>query len=87
MQDIADAVALLQKYVSWQDRLHGTKSILFLWENGSHPSRPWFDLKFFAILDCRYSGHSPQTGYVTFLVSLGVSEFIIQAVRHWSSEA
>ena len=86
MQDVANAVALLQKYVSWQDCLHSAKSTLFLWENGSHLSRSWFDLKFFAILDC-CCGHSPQTGYVTFLVSLGVSESIIQAVGHWSSEA
>jgi hypothetical protein len=26
-------------------------------------------------------------GYATFLASLGISEMIIQAVGHWSSEA
>jgi hypothetical protein len=39
------------------------------------------------ILDRRYGGHSPRTGYTTFLASLGVSESIIQVVSHWSSEA
>ena len=87
MQDVANPVALLCKYVSWRDRLHGAKSALFLQENGSNPSRSWFDLKFFAILDRRYGGHSPRTGYATFLASLGVSESIIQAVGRWSSDA
>jgi hypothetical protein len=87
MQDVANPVALLRKYVSWRDRLHGAKSALFLREDGSNPSRSWFDLKFFAILDRRYGGHSPRTGYATFLASLGVSESIIQAVGRWSSDA
>ena len=86
-QDVANPVTLLRKYVSWRDHLHGTKSALFLQENGSHPSRSWFDLKFFMILDRCYGSHSPQTGYATFLASLGVSESIIQAVGRWSSEA
>ena len=87
MQDVANPVALLKRYVSWHDRIHGTKMALFLWKNGSHPSRSWFELKLFAILDRRYGGHSLWTGYATFLASLGVPESIIQAVSRWSSEA
>ncbi|KAF8221871.1 hypothetical protein L208DRAFT_1527662, partial [Tricholoma matsutake] len=86
-QDVANPVALLWEYVSWRDRLHGARSALFLWENGLHPSRSWFDLKFFTILDCRYGGHSPRTGYTTLLASLGLSESIMQAVGRWSSDA
>ena len=86
-QDIANPVLLLNNYVTLRDQIHGAKTALFLRENGSHPSRSWFELKFFAVLDQRFGGHAPRTGYATFLASLGVSETIIQAVGHWSSEA
>lgn len=78
---------MLWDYTRLRDRLHGAKMALFLRENGSHPSRSWFEIKFFAVLDRRFGGHSPRTGYATFLASLGVSESIIQAVGRWSSEA
>jgi hypothetical protein len=86
-QEIADPVLMLRDYTRIRDRLHGAKSGLFLRENGSHPSRSWFEMKFFTVLDRRFGGHSPRTGYATFLASLGVSESIIQAVGRWSSEA
>jgi hypothetical protein len=86
-QDIANPVLLLQDYMVLRDRIHGAKTALFLRENGSHPARSWFELKFFAVLDRRFGGHSPRTGYATFLASLGISESIIQAVGRWSSEA
>jgi hypothetical protein len=86
-QEVADPVSLLKEYLCWRDCLHGAKAALFLCENGSHPSRSWFDLKFFAILDRRFGGHSARTGCATFLASLGVSELVIQAIGHWSSEA
>ena len=86
-QDIANPVLLLKNYVTLRDRIHGAKTALFLRENGSHPSRSWFKLKFFAVLDRCFAGHSPRTGYATFLASLGVSETIIQVVGRWSSEA
>ena len=86
-QDIANPVLLLREYARLRDHLHGAKTALFLRENGSHPSRSWFELKFFAVLDRRFGGHSPRTGYATFLASLGISESIIQAVGRWSSEA
>lgn len=69
------------------DSHHGTKAALFLHENGSHPTRSWFDVKFFAILHHLFGGQSPRTGYATFLASLGVSETIIQAIGQWSLEA
>ena len=86
-QDVADPVATLNEYVRRRDKLHGAKMALFLRENGSHPARSWFELKFFAVLDQRFGGHLPRTGYATLLASLGVSESIIQAVGRWSSEA
>lgn len=86
-QEVANPVSLLKEYLCLRDRLHGAKAALFLRENGSHPSRSWFDLKFFAILDRRFGGHSARTGCATFLASLGVSESVIQAIGRWSSEA
>ena len=86
-QDVADPVSLLWTYVQLQDCLHGAKAALFLHKNGSHLTRSWFELKFFAVLDRQFGGHSPRTGYATFLVSLGIPESIIQAVGQWSSEA
>jgi hypothetical protein len=86
-QDIADPVLLLKDYVALCDPIHGAKAALFLREDGSHPSRSWFELKFFAVLDRRFGGHSPRTGYATFLASLGMPESIIQAVGRWSSDA
>jgi hypothetical protein len=86
-QDVANPVALLQEYLCRRDRLHGAKASLFLREDGSHPSRSWFDTKFFSILDRRFGGHSARTGCATFLSSLGVSESVIQAIGCWSSEA
>ncbi|KAF8228045.1 hypothetical protein L208DRAFT_1293556 [Tricholoma matsutake] len=86
-QDVANPLRRQPINMSWHDHLHGARSALFLQENGSHPSRSWFDLKFFTILDRRYSGHSPWTGYATLLASLGLSESIIQAVGCWSSDA
>ncbi|KAF8218767.1 hypothetical protein L208DRAFT_1469637 [Tricholoma matsutake] len=76
-QDVADPVFLLQEYLCWRDRVHGAKASLFLRENGSHPSRSWFNSKFFKILDCHFGRHSARTGCATFLSSLGVSESII----------
>jgi hypothetical protein len=86
-QDVANPVSLLQQYLRQRDCLHGAKASLFLQENGSHPSRSWFDSKFFTILDRRFGGHSARTGCATFLALLGVSESVIQAIRCWSSEA
>jgi hypothetical protein len=86
-QDVADPVLLLQDYVQLRDHLHGAKAALFLRENGTHPTHSWFELKFFAVLDHRFGGHSPCTSYAMFLASLGISESIIQAVGRWSSEA
>jgi hypothetical protein len=86
-QDVADPISLLQEYVAQHDGHHGARAALFLHENGSHPTRSWFDMKFFTILDHRFGGHSPRAGYTTFLASLGVSETIIQAIGRWSSKA
>jgi hypothetical protein len=58
-QDVADPVSMLKKYLLLRDHIHGAKAALFLHEDGSHPLRSWFEHKFFAILDCRFGGHSP----------------------------
>jgi hypothetical protein len=86
-QDVINPASLLKEYLILRDQAHGAKTALFLCENGNHPSCSWFELKFFAILDHQYGGHSPCTGYATFLASLGVLETVIQAVGCWSSEA
>ena len=60
---------------------------LFVRHDGSFPNRSWFDAKFFSILDRAYGGHSARAGGTTFYASLGLSEDVIQALGHWSSQA
>ena len=45
-QDIANPVLLLQDYMVLCDSIHGTKTALFLQENGSHPSHYGLILNF-----------------------------------------
>jgi len=49
--DVACPVQLLLDYVSRRDAVHHGRSPLFLTEQGLHPTRQWFDRKFFAFLD------------------------------------
>ena len=86
-QEVADPVTLLAEYVALRDTRHGAHSALFLREDGSHPTRSWFDSKFLTVLDRRFGGHSPRAGGATFYAGLGVSESIIQALGRWSSAA
>jgi hypothetical protein len=84
---IACPVQLLHRYISRRDAVHGCRSPLFLTELGLHPTRRWFDKRFFTILDRSFGGHSPRAGGATFYASLGLSEDIIQALGRWSSVA
>jgi hypothetical protein len=86
-QEIANPVSLLQDYVKCRDAVHGGRAALFIRENGSHPTRSWFDAKFFKVLNRSFGGHSPRAGGATFYASLGLSEDIIQALGRWSSKA
>ncbi|KAJ7722279.1 hypothetical protein DFH07DRAFT_679508, partial [Mycena maculata] len=78
VQDIADPVNLLHEYIGRRDTLHGACAALFLREDGSTPTRSWFDKRFFAMLSHEYGGHSPRAGAATFYASLGLSESVIQ---------
>jgi hypothetical protein len=69
------------------DRKHGAHTALFLCEDGQNPTCSWFDAKFFAVLGHDYRGHSPCAGGATFLVGLGLSKEIIQAIGRWLSAA
>jgi len=86
-QETADPVSLLREYTVLRDRHHGARAALFIREDGRHPSRAWFDSKFFSILGHDYGGHSPRAGGATFFASLGLSEDVIQAIGRWSSRA
>jgi hypothetical protein len=86
-QEIADPVSLLCQYIAKRDIRHGARAALFLREDGSIPTRSWFDKKFFALLSREYGGHSPRAGAATFYASLGLSESVIQAIGRWSSAA
>jgi hypothetical protein len=86
-QQIANPVTLLQDYTKRRDAIHGARAALFIRENGSHPTRSWFETKFFAILNRSFGGHSPRAGGATFYASLGLSEDVIQALGRWSSKA
>lgn len=86
-QAIADPVLLLRYYVSLRDLAHGARAALFLRCDGSHPTRSWFDHRFFALLSREFGGHSARAGGATFYASLGLSEDVIQAIGRWSSTA
>lgn len=87
-QAVANPIALLERYVSRRDQIHGAKTALFLSEDGFVPTRSWFDGHFFKSLSRKeFGGHSPRAGGATFLARLGVSEDVIQAIGRWSSEA
>jgi hypothetical protein len=86
-QNIADPVSLLQDYVHIRDTIHGARRALFLREDGSHPTRAWFDSKLFSFVDKSFGGHSPRAGGATFYAALGLSESVIMALGRWSSEA
>ncbi len=86
-QDVANPVALLAEYITFRDRLHGATASLFLREDGSQPTRSWFDSILFSILDRSFGGHSARAGGATYYASLGLSEDIIQALGRWSSAA
>ena len=86
-QRSADPVSLLQDFVTARDKLHGARNALFLCKDGSHPTRAWFDAKLFSFVDRSFGGHSARAGGATFYASLGLSESVIMALGHWSSEA
>ncbi|KAF5373479.1 hypothetical protein D9615_009462 [Tricholomella constricta] len=86
-QEVVDPVALLREYASRRDRLHGGRPALFLRTDGSHPTRSWFERKFFSVLSRDFGGHSPCAGGATFYASLGLTEDVIQALGRWSSSA
>jgi hypothetical protein len=86
-QQVADPVSLLQHYVNIRDSIHGARKALFLREDGSHPTRAWFDSKLFSFVDKSFGGHSARAGGATYYASLGLSESIIMALGRWSSEA
>ncbi|KAJ6613359.1 hypothetical protein B0H10DRAFT_2222267 [Mycena sp. CBHHK59/15] len=86
-QEIADPVSLLHQYVGKRDSCHGACTALFLREDGSIPTRSWFDKKFFALLSRDYGGHSPRAGAATFYASLGLSEsFIASSIKPVSAD-
>jgi hypothetical protein len=86
-QNVADPVTLLHEYVHLRDKTHGARRALFLREDGSHPTRAWFDSRLFSFVDRSFGGHSARAGGATFYASLGLSESIIMALGRWSSEA
>jgi len=85
--DKACPVWLLSSYVTWRDTIHHGRSPLFLMEQGHHPTRQWFDRRFFSSFDRSFGGHSLRAGGATYFASLGLSEDIIQALGRWSSQA
>ena len=86
-QDAADPVSLLKQFVHIRDSLHGARRALFLCENGSHPTRAWFDTKLFSFVDRSFGGHSARAGGATHYAALGISESVIMALGRWSSKA
>lgn len=86
-QEVANPVTLLLAYTRLRDTRHGARSPLFLRENGTHPSRSWFEHRLFTLVDHSFGGQSARAGGATFYASLGISEDILQALGRWSSSA
>lgn len=86
-QEAADPITLLQEFVRARDAIHGARRALFLREDGSHPTRSWFDSKLFSFVDRSFGGLSPRAGGATFYAALGLYESIIMALGCWSSVA
>lgn len=86
-QDVADPTSLLREYIQWRDSIHHARPALFMREDGSHPTRSWFESKLFTIVDRSFGGQSARAGGATFYASLGLSEDVIQALGRWSSKA
>jgi hypothetical protein len=86
-QEVVDPVDLLKLYVGKRDHLHGACAALFLREDGSAPSRSWFESIFFSLVNREYGGHSVRAGSATYYAGLGIAESILQALGRWSSEA
>ena len=86
-QDIANPSELLRRFVKRRDRLHGARAALFICEDGSIPTRSWFESRFFTVVGKEYGLHSVRAGGATFYAGLGVSEAVMQALGRWSSSA
>jgi hypothetical protein len=82
-QDVADPVNLLKRYLALRDAHHGAKAALFIRRDGNLPTRSWFDVRFFTLLDRSFGGHSARAGGATFYASLGLSEDVIQTLGQW----
>lgn len=86
-QKIANPVRLLKEYCSARDKLHGARAALFICQDGSLPTRAWFEAKFFAVVGKEFGGHSIRSGGATFFAGLGLQESIMMALGRWSSSA
>lgn len=81
-----DPISLLSKYLTLRDQLHGGRTALFLKEDGSFPTRSWFESRLFKLLSrAQFGGHSARSGGATYYAGLGLSEDVIQAIGRWSS--
>ena len=81
-----DPVSMLSAYLLMRDQLHQGRPALFIKEDGSLPTRSWFDNKFFKYLSrTEFGGHSARSGGATYYAGLGLSEDVIQALGRWSS--
>ena len=86
-QAVASPVSLLKEYCTIRDKLHGARPALFLCEDGTLPTRSWFESRFFAYVGREFGGHSLRAGGATFYARLGLSESVIMALGRWSSTA
>jgi hypothetical protein len=86
-QACGDPITVLKTYIQLRDSLHGAHPALLLRQDGTIPTRYWFDKLFFKHLDHSFGGHSVRAGGATFYASVGMSEKVIMALGRWSSEA
>jgi hypothetical protein len=85
-QTVVSPTSILPRYTSARDARFGASPALFMREDGSVPTRGWFDRMLHRFVDHTFGGQSCRAGGATFYASLGLPEDIIQALGRWSSQ-
>ena len=75
-----------RKYLQSWDRLFPFHPHLWLWADGSVPTRGWFIHRLRQHFPADIAGHSLHAGGATALTQAGIPPHIIQAIGHWASD-
>ena len=85
-QQAANPITLLRRYIRVRDASHPSSPWLFVCADGSHPTRSWFNKRYYSFLGKEFGGHSARCGGATFYASIGTPPHIIQGLGRWSTD-